>query len=130
MTNECPCPECSARRHHVEVIKQMKSEWPEPEYDWEALEAADKASRSRITKAAILIAGQVYSVDPPGRHHDVIRIYTEGVGGQRRKYPQESPQGFLTIHGTFVDRAEAAKIAYLAGQIAQPKDSLYSEDLW
>lgn len=39
-------------------------------------------------------------------------------------------QGFLTTQNRFVDREEAAKIAYSAGQIASPKTKLYSEDLY
>lgn len=39
-------------------------------------------------------------------------------------------QGFLTSTGRYVDRAEAATIAYTAGQIPTPKQTLFSEDLY
>ena len=39
-------------------------------------------------------------------------------------------QGFVTNNGTFVNRKEAAKIAFLAGQIEEPEEILFSEMLW
>lgn len=39
-------------------------------------------------------------------------------------------QGFLTSTGRYVDRVEAATIAYTAGQISTPKQILFSEDLY
>lgn len=39
-------------------------------------------------------------------------------------------QGFLTNTNRFVDREEAAKIAFEAKQIEEPKQTLYSEDLY
>lgn len=39
-------------------------------------------------------------------------------------------QGFLTDTNQFVDRCEAAKIAYNAQQISDPVFILYSEDIW
>jgi len=45
-------------------------------------------------------------------------------------------QGFLTSSGRFVDRVEAAEIAYAAGQVRQRSThegkpgTLYSEDLY
>ena len=39
-------------------------------------------------------------------------------------------QGFLTNDFKFVDRYEAARIAYDAKQISQPIIMLYSEDIW
>lgn len=84
----------------------------------------------RVVKAAILINGEPFSVEPPGRHHDVIRTYAEGVDGKRRRFPQSSPQGFMTSAGRFVERAEAARLAFAAGQIKDERQTLYSEDLW
>jgi len=40
-----------------------------------------------------------------------------------------SRQGFLTSHGRFVDRAEAARIALDAGQVDMAMRELTSEDL-
>lgn len=42
----------------------------------------------------------------------------------------ESVQGFLTNLNRFVDREEAAQIAFDAGQIVQHTISLFSEDLY
>ena len=39
-------------------------------------------------------------------------------------------QGFITSDNRFVDREEAAEIAFNAGQISSPKKELYSEDLY
>lgn len=39
-------------------------------------------------------------------------------------------QGFLTSHRRFVTREEAARIAYIAGQIKEKKETLFSEDLY
>lgn len=44
------------------------------------------------------------------------------------KYEKE--QGFLTSKNRFVDRLEAAKLAFYAGQIKQITHILYSENLW
>lgn len=42
----------------------------------------------------------------------------------------EYEQGFLTSRNRFVDREEAAIIAFDANQINEEKQTLYSEDLW
>jgi hypothetical protein len=39
-------------------------------------------------------------------------------------------QGFLTSDNIFVDRFEAAKIAFESGQLKIQKPYLFSEDLW
>jgi hypothetical protein len=39
-------------------------------------------------------------------------------------------QGFLTNKNRFVGREEAGDIAFKAGQISEPNDYLYSEDLY
>lgn len=48
-------------------------------------------------------------------------------------YPDEnfrrSEQGFVTDTGEFVDRKEAGRIAFEAGQINKPTDCLFSENL-
>jgi hypothetical protein len=88
-----------------------------------------------ITKAAILINGEPFSVDPPGRHSDVIRSYAKGPDGKPRRFPQSSAVfGFMTDTGRFVDREEAHTIAKAAGQIVRrcggDEGTLYSENLW
>lgn len=42
----------------------------------------------------------------------------------------EKEQGFLTNKNRFVTREEAAEIALKAGQIKEPKNRLFSEDLY
>lgn len=42
----------------------------------------------------------------------------------------ESEQGFLTNLNRFVDRIEAADIAFMAGQIKKETSMLFSEDLY
>lgn len=39
-------------------------------------------------------------------------------------------QGFITDHGRFVQRGEAARIAIESGQITKETNLLFSEDLW
>lgn len=39
-------------------------------------------------------------------------------------------QGFLTSKDIFLDRKEAGKLAFEAGQIIEPTDCLFSEDLY
>ena len=41
-----------------------------------------------------------------------------------------SAQGFVTSLGRFVKRPEAAKIAYVSGQVPYNRGALISEDLW
>lgn len=86
-----------------------------------------------ITEAAINFNGDVYSVPKPGRHHDVIAKHRAVVGSY---YMSEVDiQGFITSTNRFVNRKQAALIAYAAKQIESPKrtgpqDELFSEDLW
>jgi hypothetical protein len=39
-------------------------------------------------------------------------------------------QGFMTSRGRFVNRRDAAKIAFETGQVKHKIDILFSEDLW
>jgi hypothetical protein len=41
----CGCSDCAKGCKFAACIKEIKAEWPEPEYDWPALEAACKAYR-------------------------------------------------------------------------------------
>lgn len=87
----------------------------------------------KVVKAAIRTdEGDVFSVDVPGRHHDVIKIirdsgYEGPVSGDR--------QGFLLSNGMFVRRKPALFIALKAKQTIRskcvaPGIGLFSEDLW
>lgn len=64
------------------------------------------------------------------RHHNCFE--TLGVISDRNekllKYEKE--QGFITNNNFFVDRKEAAEIAYKSNQIKEIKKELYSEDLY
>lgn len=51
------------------------------------------------------------------------------VFGQKR-IPNNDEEGFLTNLNRFVNRIEAVKIAYNAGQVKEVKRGLISEDLW
>lgn len=79
-----------------------------------------------IECVAIEFADLTLSLPRPCRHHHVIQHYVAETG----KTGSGLRQGFITNHGRFVDRSEAARLAFAAGQIAKPKPQLYSEDLW
>lgn len=61
------------------------------------------------------------------RHSDCMHTYYKLT---YKRTTQEDIQGFLTSKNRFVDRAEAADIAYKAGQIKDIADCLISEDVW
>lgn len=73
-----------------------------------------------IAEAAIRKDGVVHT----GKRHDLILNAAVPFGSLKR-----GEQGFVTLAGDFVTREEAALIAYKAGQIPEPKEKLYSEDL-
>lgn len=77
-------------------------------------------------KTGYVIAGR--------RHHNCFHIaHILTSGGLRKDLPLKEVQGFLTNKNRFVNRIEAADIAYKAGQIDQPTThprGLYSEDLY
>lgn len=78
--------------------------------------------------SAAVYCGVIYSLPAPARHGEVLFSMPHSGEG----VPPEC-QGFLTSAGRFVNRVEAATIAYKAKQlkgalIAPP--GLYSEDLW
>lgn len=81
-----------------------------------------------ITNAAIQHGGITYSLDRPGRHGDILKLMA-GVRVDRLPIQPEE-QGFLTSEGRFVDRKEAMRIAFDAGQIEEQKSELFTEDLW
>ena len=61
------------------------------------------------------------------RHCDCFEM----MFNHRIKYDKMTHiQGFLTDTNQFVDRYEAAEIAYNAKQISEPLSCLYSEDVW
>ena len=82
-----------------------------------------------VVEAAIRVRGEVWHLPPPVRHCHLIRAWAE-AHQQRFPPPPEGEQGFVVSTGQFVGRAEAAELAYLAGQIDRRKPTLFSEDLW
>ncbi len=61
------------------------------------------------------------------RHHNIIELYCRLT---TTKIGDNCIQGFLTNTNRFVDRKEGSLIAFQSGQILEPKDTLYSEDLY
>lgn len=83
----------------------------------------------QITHVAIKYANKVFSLPPPNRHHDVIRMIG-GISGP-------DVQGFLDANGVFLNRKQAFEVATQTGQIKRPDTpgtyqgpQLFSEDLW
>lgn len=82
-----------------------------------------------IEAAAIRVAGVVYTVPRPGRHHDVFKVMPR----HHTLSSHIDGQGFITSTGRFVDRKEAALIARAANQLIReptPSYMLTSEDVW
>lgn len=65
------------------------------------------------------------------RHHNCFTITAmlQGLLRKERNTRKEA-QGFLTNRNRFVNREEAADIAYASGQIKEKKKQLFSEDLY
>ena len=81
-----------------------------------------------VEKAAILTrSGVVWSVARPKRHKHVFDLICKKPWRTTRL---DVIEGFILSDGRFVDRKEAAEIAYRAGQIQKPCRMLYSEHLW
>lgn len=59
----------------------------------------------------------------------VGRSHAEIFEAQPKNSLKGGTQGFITDDGNFVNRKEAAKIAYIAKQIPKPVTVLFSEDL-
>lgn len=57
------------------------------------------------------------------RHADILYKYGDVID-------QTDLGGFMTSRGRYVNRHEAAEIAFAAGQIERPKSFLYSDDIY
>jgi len=79
-----------------------------------------------IDTAAIRVDGEVWTLPRPARHDTPIKAWQWA----HQREIGEHEHGFVTNLGRFVDRMEAAKIAYAAGQISRDNGFLVSEDLW
>ena len=68
------------------------------------------------------------------RHHNCFLTAFEQNGGKKieglNEVNERAVQGFLTSDDRFVDRKEGGQIAFDAGQTAELKDCLFSEDLY
>lgn len=73
-----------------------------------------------IKQAAILYNGVVFNGD---RHRNIIANHPH-------INLKQGTEGFVTSSGMFLGRGEAAKIAYMTGQIKSKKKKLISEDLY
>jgi hypothetical protein len=87
-----------------------------------------------ITHVAIRFQGKVYSLPPPNRHHDVIRLIVEQTGAKTVDSRRDD-QGFLIDGEQYARRKPALAHALKHGQCKPgatgPKlGELYSEDLW
>lgn len=80
-----------------------------------------------IVGAALKKQGRVFSVPRPGRHDKAIQEACDILG---LDYIGDHQQGFVTNDGRFVDREEAARIAYNARQVTVKLHQLFSEDVW
>jgi len=95
--------------------------------------------RVLIMRAAIRAGGNLYVVERPGRHSDVIASFGKLWQSQRRADPCAVWQGFITSGGQFVDRWEASRLGVASGQLphyfCRVRDGVAvveatSEDFW
>lgn len=75
-----------------------------------------------IEQAAVWNNGIVYKGK---RHKDIIMAAPKHLNIRKGGI-----EGFVTTAGMFLDREEAADLAYRMGQIKEPKEKLKSEDLY
>ena len=82
-----------------------------------------------VDRAAVVLDGEVWHLPRPARHHHILRALDNVLPGRAIEAHE---QGFVTSHGRYIGREEAAQIAMVTGQVSKlmaPPD-LYSEDLW
>lgn len=75
-----------------------------------------------IQQAAIWNNGIVYKGK---RHKDIVMSQPKHINIRKGGI-----EGFVTTSGIFLDRKEAAKVAYQCGQISEPVEELKSEHLY
>lgn len=73
----------------------------------------------------VMYKKDIYNVELGLRHCEILHRFIGEL-----KNDEDSDQGFMTSHGRYVDRVEAAKIAYECGQINKPSNYLFSEDIY
>lgn len=104
--------------HEMELRNSEKQEW--------ILCSAIRRKERRVVDGNPYWEGtnDILDIELGMRHHDIFRRFADEVADNR------DSQGFYTSKGRFVDRKEAAKIAFAAGQIPSPANKLFSEDLY
>lgn len=75
-----------------------------------------------IEQAAILNNGMVYKGK---RHKDIVMSVPKHLNIRKGGI-----EGFVTTSGIFLDRRQAAELAYQMGQISEPVEELKSEHLY
>ncbi|MDD5013583.1 MAG: hypothetical protein PHW73_00590 [Atribacterota bacterium] len=111
-------------RPHVNIIEeyklilQKKSKLPRSQREWVIGQFKRNYTPIKIARAAIRKEDEIYL---GASHGEIIKAHPWKL--------KNCEQGFLTDTGEFVDRKEAAVIAFNAGQIKEKKDILYSENL-
>lgn len=86
--------------------------------------AIKRKKRRKCHNGYFSFLSDIFEIELGYRHPDILWRFFSEVS---RKL---SSQGFYTSRGRFVDRKEAAKIAYDCGQTSELKDWLFSEDLY
>jgi hypothetical protein len=84
----------------------------------------------RISAADIrLPSGGIVSVEPPLRHHDAVQEARRM--GHMFGEIRGAEEGYLTTHGRFVGRRDAAALADRIGQrVGRVGELLESEEVW
>lgn len=96
-------------------------EWPEK---WEQAETQMKELEIIVHAAIRSNSGMIIL----GKSHANCFYTLRNIGDDYSKKADD--QGFMTSKGRYVQRDEAAKIAFNANQIEKPTPYLFSEDLW
>ena len=109
--------------------------FPLTEAEHDAIAARIEGATELVVAVAVATGLGVITQPRPARHHDCFPIlYALGI---QPNDPIEAKHGFITNHGRFVDRVEAARIVLAAGQTGdlhamgtdgQPR--LFTEDMW
>ena len=96
----------------------------------EALEAASSLYNKNLLNG--INTNVDYVIVTGSCHADCFEALSFGYDMYALARPEryDYVEGYVCSDGQFVDRYEAAEIAYNANQISQPLSILYSEDVW